>query len=421
MTTHPSLSRPDFALEVVRTLRSAGFQALWAGGCVRDLLLGLTPTDYDVATDARPEEVLRLFRRTIPVGISFGVVRVLGPRGVGEVEVATFRSDGAYVDGRRPSSVVFSSPEQDAQRRDFTINGMFLDPIENRILDFVGGQDDLRNRILRAIGDPFARFTEDKLRLIRAVRFAARLDLRIHPHTDEALRQMAPEITAVAPERIAQELRRILVHPSRASGISALADFGILPALLPDLLALPAADDSLPDPWSLTLRTLELLPSTIDFPLALAALLHTLPDAPRAVLHASANLRLSNSDRDRAVWLVSNLDRLAALPLDSPSARKRLLAEPDAPDLLTLARAVAQARSLDLTPIQFAEHYLAELPEGPLRPPPLLTGNDLVALGLPPGPRFKTLLDAAYDAQLNGLLNTRDDALSWARASAASG
>src|SRR2546421_9642884 len=200
------MTERDFAIEVVQRLRDAGYQALWAGGCVRDELLGLVPKDYDVATDARPEEVRRRFRRTLAVGMSFGVIEVLGPRteaGPLVVQVATFRSDVSYSDGRHPDAVVFSSAREDALRRDFTINGMFFDPLDNQLIDYVGGQDDLRAKVLRAIGDPTARFAEDKLRLLRAVRFATRFELTVEPATETAIRAMAPAITVVSAERIA--------------------------------------------------------------------------------------------------------------------------------------------------------------------------------------------------------------------------
>src|SRR5207253_2036897 len=221
------MTERDFAIAVVRQLREAGFQALWAGGCVRDELLGLMPQDYDVATDARPEQVQQLFRRTIAVGASFGVVEVLGPwtaAGPVKAQVATFRADGAYSDGRHPDSVRFASAREDALRRDFTINGMFFDPVEGRLLDFVGGQQDLRDGVLRAIGDPRARFDEDKLRMLRAVRFATRFELRIAPDTESAIRQMAGQITVVSAERIAEELRQLLVHPHRARGMNLMYD-----------------------------------------------------------------------------------------------------------------------------------------------------------------------------------------------------
>ncbi len=195
------MTEREFAIDVVKRLRAAGYESLWAGGCVRDELLGLTPKDYDVATNARPEEVRRLFRRTVAVGMSFGVVEVLGPRSPGEplqVQVATFRSDVSYSDGRHPDAVVFASAREDALRRDFTINGMFFDPIENRLIDYVGGQEDLRNRVLRAIGDPATRFAEDKLRMLRAVRFTTCFDLHVHPATAEAVKYMAEQITVVS-------------------------------------------------------------------------------------------------------------------------------------------------------------------------------------------------------------------------------
>ena len=220
------MTEREFATEVVRTLQQAGFRALWAGGCVRDELLGLTPNDYDVATDARPEQVANLFRRSIAIGAAFGVVEVIGPRGDDRqhltVEVATFRSDGVYIDGRRPESVTFSSPELDAQRRDFTINGMFFDPIAGQLHDFVGGQIDLEAKVLRAIGDPVARFTEDKLRVLRAVRIAARFELSIDPATLAAAQQIAAQIIVVSAERIAEELRKLLTHPTRARGVKLL-------------------------------------------------------------------------------------------------------------------------------------------------------------------------------------------------------
>src|SRR2546421_7584616 len=206
------MTEREFAIDVVRRLQEAGHQALWAGGCVRDELLGLVPKDYDVATSARPDEVRRLFRRTVAVGASFGVVNVLGPRDADaplQVEVATFRSDVGYSDGRRPDQVVFSSDREDALRRDFTINGMFFDPLAGKLIDYVGGQADLKARVLRAIGDPAVRFTEDKLRLLRAVRFATRFDLTLDAATANAVRAMAPEITVVSAERIAKELRAL--------------------------------------------------------------------------------------------------------------------------------------------------------------------------------------------------------------------
>jgi poly(A) polymerase len=397
MSDHP---RRDFAASVVARLRESGFEAYWAGGCVRDILLGLEPTDYDVATNARPEQVSGLFRRTVGVGVSFGVVKVLGPRESGEVEVATFRSDGAYVDGRRPESVVFSSPEQDAARRDFTINGMFLDPVDGRVIDYVGGREDLHNKILRAIGEPSARFAEDKLRLLRAVRFAARFRLSFDRETSLAIGEMAGQVTAVSVERIAQELRRMLVHPSRTEAMALAAGFGLLTAILPPV-----------GMSGQKLHLLSALPDTPSFPLAFAALLHDL--APQVVLDLSARLKLSNAERDRTAWLVENQRVLIDAP-DLPRHRlKRLLASDGIADLLALHRAIATAEATDLAHVAYCEAYLRDQPEGPIDPPPLLTGHDLARHGLRPGPRFATLLDALRDAQLDGLVNTREEALAF--------
>jgi poly(A) polymerase len=416
--------RREFAVQVVRGLRDAGHQALWAGGCVRDLLIGLTPSDYDVATDAPPERVMQIFRRTVPVGVSFGVVKVIGPRGAGEVEVATFRSDGAYIDGRRPESVVFSSPEEDASRRDFTINGMFFDPISGEVIDYVGGKADLERGLLRAIGDPASRFKEDKLRLVRAVRFAARFGLRIEPATEAALVAMASAVTVVAAERIAQELRRMLVHPSRSAAMRVLMDFGLAAVIVPELqrlVGVPAEVAARPDHdlWEQTLGVLDALPHDPSFGLALAALFHEIDRATagygavEAVDRVADRLRLANVERESACWLVAHhatLDAPRALPV---SRLKRLLAEPGIDELLVLHRAVAEAAELPVDHVTFCENYLRDEPDGPIRPAPLIGGNDLKGLGMRPGPAFKQWLDRTYDAQLEGKVTNQDEAIAW--------
>src|SRR6516225_4182993 len=229
------MTEREFAISVVQRLQEAGFQALWAGGCVRDEVLELVPLDYDIATDARPEEVRKLFRRTVEVGASFGVAEVLGPKPL-KVEVATFRADVSYSDGRHPDAVVFSSAHEDALRRDFTINGMFFDPVKNELIDYVGGQEDLRARVLRAIGTPELRFNEDKLRMLRAVRIATRFDLTVEKATADAIRKMAGQITVVSAERIAKEMRQFLVHPRRAQGMQLMGDLGLVEPILPELI-----------------------------------------------------------------------------------------------------------------------------------------------------------------------------------------
>ncbi|CAN5737958.1 CCA tRNA nucleotidyltransferase [soil metagenome] len=426
-----------FSIEVVSQLREAGFQALWAGGCVRDILMGNEPSDYDVATDATPEQVMSLFRRTVPVGVSFGVVRVLGPREAGEVEVATFRSDDAYIDGRRPVSVTFGSPAIDASRRDFTINGMFLDPLTDEVIDFVGGRADLEAGLLRAIGDPIARFTEDKLRLLRGVRFAARFGLEIEPSTALALVAMADQVRVVAAERIAQELRRMLVHRSRARAMNLAFEVGLIAAILPALVPMKGLPQDKPaqpgaDLWDHTMLVLENLPERPSFPLALAALLHDSGKPatigrqdhhPTFYNHEYAgrriadqigqDLKLANADRERICWLVENHQALSKAPRMREAKLKRLLATPGIRELLDLHRADALATDGDTQHIDYCEFYLQEQPTGPINPPPLVTGHDLQRHGLRPGPQFKQWLERLYEAQLDRIVQSKREALDW--------
>jgi poly(A) polymerase len=431
--------RREFATRVVRQLRDAGYQALWAGGCVRDLLLGRAPIDYDVATSATPEEVMRLFRyRTIPVGAAFGVVRVRSQGGDGdEVEVATFRSDGAYLDGRHPTSVVFSSPALDAARRDFTINGMFLDPLTDELFDFVGGQADLEAGILRAIGDPEARFRDDKLRLIRAVRFAAQFDLTIEPSTRAALVALAPQITTVSAERIAQELRRMLVHPSRARAMDLALEAGVLAAALPPLVPMRGIFQGKPyqpegDLWDHTMLVLRFLPADPSFTLAFAALVHDIgKPVTRSVQNGRStfyhhaqlgrqiaeelcrNLRLSNAERERITWLVEFHQYLGDAMRLRESKLKRILAHPGIDELLALHRADALASFGECRQVEYCEYYLRVQPTGPINPPPLVNGHDLVRHGLRPGSQFATILDQLREAQLDGVIGSKREALEW--------
>jgi poly(A) polymerase len=402
-------ARREFAEEIVRRLREAGYQSLWAGGCVRDLILDRLPSDYDVATDARPDQVMEALPfHTIPVGISFGVIRVNHPRRRGvEVEVATFRNDGTYVDGRRPESVSFTTAREDAARRDFTINGMFLDPLTGELIDYVGGRADLDNRLLRAIGDPLERFREDKLRLLRAVRFASRFDLTIEPKTFDAIRLMADEVRTVSPERIAQELRRMLAHASRASAMRLARETGLLAAILPELTN---SGDRESDAWDRRMRILEALADQADFTLAFAALLRFV--GPGVAGEVASRLRLSNAERDRIVWLVDSRGSLDGAETFPPSRLKPILAHPGIGELLALERAVAVAFGADVSEIAFCERYLAEQPDGPINPPPLVTGDDLVRHGLTPGRHFARILDDIRKAQLDGIIHNKDEALS---------
>jgi poly(A) polymerase len=446
------MSERDFAIDVVRRLRDAGHQALWAGGCVRDELLGRVPKDYDVATDARPEEVRRLFRRTIAVGMSFGVIEVLGPRtaeGHLKVQVATFRSDVSYSDGRHPDAVVFSSAQEDALRRDFTINGMFFDPLESQLIDYVGGQDDLQAKILRAIGDPAARFAEDKLRMLRAVRMATRFELTIEGATLAAIQEMAPQITVVSTERIAEELRQLLVHPRRAFGINLLHDVGLAAAIMPELLpmkGLPQGPPAAPtgDLWDHVMRVLELLGPDVSFPLALATLLHDVgkprtvgrtPDRYTFYYHEHVGrrmaediclrLKLSNAERERVAWLVEKHQILCEARQMRPSKLKPLLADEGIGELLALHRADALATGRNADHVDFCEKVLREgsrvVRDGSgealqfILPGHLITGEDLRELGIKPGPIYKRLLDAVRDAQLDGTIRTKAEALELVR------
>lgn len=435
------MTERQFAIDVVKHLRNAGHEAYFAGGCVRDEVLGLTPADHDVATDARPEQVQRLFRHTVAVGAAFGVIEVLGPKPL-SIEVATFRSDGAYTDGRRPDSVVYCSAEEDAKRRDFTINGMFFDPLENRLLDFVGGQADLNAKILRAIGNPVDRFAEDKLRMLRAVRMATRFDLAIDPATADAIRMMAGEIIVVSHERIADELHKMLVHPRRAQGMRLMDDLRLIPPILPELeemKGLPQGPPAAPtgDLWEHVLKVLDLLegstwpaPEPVTFPLAFAALLHdvgkrrTLGRTPdrytfhghehvgrRMAAEICRRLKMSNEERVRIEWLVDKHQYLCDAPIMRASRLKPILVHPGIGELLALHRADSIATGKTIAHVEFCENVLRTTPPELLNPPPLLTGDDLIAMGIEQGPVFKRLLDAVREAQLEGTIRTKEEAI----------
>lgn len=410
------MTEREFAIEVVARLQKAGHRALWAGGCVRDELLGFEPADYDIATDARPEQVKTLFRRCLFIGASFGVVEVLGPRGPdGEwlkVQVATFRSDGTYSDGRRPDAVTYSSPEEDAQRRDFTINGMFLDPVTNQIIDYVGGAVDLKAKILRAIGDPAARFEEDKLRILRAVRMAARFELAIDPATLAAAKRMANEIRVVSAERIAEELRKLLTNRHRSRGMRLMREFDLVEPILPELLPTTG--------WDRALKLLEVLSgplwpksAAVSFPLAFAAVLRDV--GTHGAADIGQRLRLSNAEIDRIVWLVRHWDILCSAERMRQSELYPFLIHPGIGELLALHRAIAAVQRMSAEHVEFCEAILREKPMTELNPPPLLTGDDLRTMGLTPGPAFKRILDALRVAQLDGAVRTREQAETFMR------
>ncbi len=399
----------QFAAEVVQRLREAGFAAYWAGGCVRDWLLGQTPKDYDVATSARPPEIRALFgqRRTLAIGAAFGVVTVLGTKASGQIEVATFRQDISYSDGRHPDKVAFSTPEEDAKRRDFTINGLFFDPLTDEVLDFVGGQADLEQHLLRAIGDPFQRFDEDKLRLLRAVRFTAKFGFRLADETRAAIQAMATQVTTVSPERIAAEMRQMLVHSERATAVRLLDEIGLLAVLLtpgPDAgepliptLESPAGQHALANLARLREPT---------FALAFAALLGQFV-AAEAMEALCRQWRLSNHDRQRSAWLVAHQADLTGIRQQPWPRAQRLLIHPGIEELLELQTA---ADTLGPEDLDFCRAWLSR-PRAELDPPPLITGDDLLRHRLPPGKHFQWLLEAVRDAQLEHKIASRGEAL----------
>jgi poly(A) polymerase len=424
------------ATRLVERLRAAGHEALFAGGCVRDRLLGKEAHDIDIATSARPEEIQKLFPRTVAVGAQFGVIVVLEDGG--EFQVATFRSDGAYRDGRHPESVAFTNAEGDARRRDFTVNGLFFDPLTCQILDFVGGEADLRAGILRSIGDPHARFAEDKLRLIRCVRFAASLGFEIEAETWRSLCERAPEITAVSAERIRDELVKIFTHPSRVRGFDLLDQSGLLAILLPEVEALKGCEqppDFHPegDVFVHTRLMLSLLPEQVSTPLVFSVLFHDIGKPPTFLIdetgrirfngHESisasmtekifARLRFSNAETEATVVGVKNHMAFKDVQNMRVATLKRFLARPTIEDELELHRVDCQGSHGLLDNYDFLLRKREEFSNEPLIPPPLITGRDLIAAGLKPGPNFKKLLDSAQALQLEGGLKTRDDALAW--------
>lgn len=432
---------PAAALHVLRGLRAAGHTTYFAGGCVRDQLLGRAPRDYDVATSARPEQVRALFPRTEAVGEAFGVVLVLEQGQA--VEVATFRDDGQYSDGRRPDEVRFTTPERDAQRRDFTINGLFQDPESGQVFDFVGGSADLDARLLRAIGDPERRFQEDRLRVLRAVRFAAELGFELEPRTAAAVKAFAPQLQGLAWERVSHELTRLLLCPGRARGLRLLMELGLVEALLPELMAMQGCEQPPQfhpegDVWTHTLLALDALvdPSSA---LVWATLLHDVGkpacfsqapgDRIRFNRHEAVGAEMAEAVCRRLRMSQELTAGITALVLDHllvgharelrEAKLKRLLRRPDFGDLLELHRVDCVASHGQLGMLDFCrskmEAFAVQGKEESLQPKPLLNGHDLLNLGLKPGPQFHAILESLEDAQLEGSIQDRPAALTWLR------
>lgn len=436
MIWKPSDEKYLGAEEIVRRLRETGNQAFLAGGCVRDLLRGEEPKDYDVATSALPDRVAELFMETRPVGRQFGVCLVI--LGEHSYQVATFRTDLAYTNGRHPDTVAFSSPEEDAKRRDFTVNGMFWDPVGDRVLDFVGGREDLKRRLIRAIGDPEKRFREDHLRLVRAVRFAARLGFAIEPKTRRAIESLAELVVQVSAERLQEELRVILTDREPAGALRLMDELGMLTVVLPGLeeargCEQPENYHPEGDVFVHSILTVEKLGPHPDFVLALAALLHDIgkPEASRRAGPKKFNghstlgrdiaykvcrrLRLPNDETERVCWLVGRHMYFKDARKMKESKLKRLFAEPGFEQLAALHHADALGSWGNLADYDYVMERRRAMTVEEMQPKLLITGNDLIAEGYRPGPIFKQVLEAVREAQLDGEVLTRDGALDLAR------
>ena len=396
------MSSKSASIEVIKQLRAAGFEAVLAGGCVRDLLLGRAANDYDVATSASPREVIRLFGRTIKIGEHFGVVVVL--LAGQQVEVATFRSEGGYEDGRHPNQVQFSGAQEDALRRDFTINGMFYDPLKKEVIDYVGGQQDLSNKVIRTIGKPEERFGEDYLRMLRAVRFSTQLDFAIEPQSWSAIGDYAKNITRISGERIAMELESILVDPNRSLGAAKLIKSGLAEAIFPGFADKQA---------KFAIKVLAHLRQKVDFPLALAAFF-----ADFTVNFAGEKcviLMLSREQNRHIKFLLKNRGKLLDEKMSLADLRK-IAAEPYFEDLYELQKAIQTAKSdsrKSTAPLTALRERLKALGDTELKPKPFLDGNDLIGLGAVPGPQVGQLAEEMYIAQLEGLLQNTEQARLW--------
>jgi poly(A) polymerase len=435
----------EFADQICRTLRSKGYQAFLVGGCVRDILLGREPADYDVSTDATPSQVEAIFPGSLTVGAKFGVVIVPGEAvdsglvAQQQVEVATFRSDMGYSDGRHPDRVEYAkSPQDDVKRRDFTINGMLLEPETNEVLDFVGGREDLRAGIVRAIGDPETRFREDKLRMVRAVRFAARFGYSIESKTMQAIQRLARDIAQVSMERLRDELTKILTEGGAQRGFELLDQTGLLICLLPEIARMKGVEQPPQfhpegDVWVHTLMMLAGLHAGSSPALAWGVLLHdvgkpptfTPPSGPNGRIRFDRHVevgvkmaeeicrrfRFSNETTEQILALVANHMRFKDVPNMKPATLKRFVRVEKFGEHLELHRLDSLSSHGKLDNHDFALRFIADTPPEQVRPARLLTGEDLIALGLKPGPAFKAILFSVEEAQLDGSVTCREDAL----------
>jgi len=429
------------AEHICEQLRTAGHQAFLVGGCVRDILLGREPADYDVATDATPDRVVEIFPDSLTVGAKFGVVIVPGEGA--EVEVATFRSETGYADGRHPDVVMFAqTPEEDVRRRDFTINALLMDPRTGGVLDFVGGRADLNAGIIRAIGDPVTRFREDRLRMARAARFAARLGYRIEAATLTAIQQEAPAIVQVSPQRLRDECSRILTEGAAQRGFELLDESGLLAFILPEVARMkgvqqPPQFHPEGDVWLHTLLLLAGLDAGVSVTLAWGAMLHDVgkpptfspPQGPEGRIrfdgHAEVGtviaraicekLRFSNEDTEQILSLVAQHMKFKDVQAMRESTLKRFVRQPGFEEHMELNRLDCLASNGNLEGYEFVRAFIKATPPEQVRPIRLVTGDDLKAMGLPPGPRYRKILQAVEDAQLEGTVHSKESALEMAR------
>lgn len=427
--------RLDAALAICETLRRAGHRALLAGGCVRDLLLSRIPKDYDVATSAKPDEVAGLFSRCVDVGAQFGVQIVLMPPG--PVEVTTFRMDGPYRDGRHPEYVEFSNEVEDARRRDFTINALFYDPESDRVLDYVSGREDLDRAIIRAVGNPMQRFSEDHLRLLRAVRFAARLGYQIEPRTLEAIYRLAPLILMTSAERIRDEIIKMLTEGGARCAFETMDATGLLNEVLPEIAAMKGVEQPPEfhpegDVFTHTMIALDHLHGASPM-LALGVLLHDVGKPPTQTFEdrirfnnhdklgavmadeICRRLRMPREQTEQIAWMIENHMRVSVAPEMRESKLKRFVRHPWFQDLLELCRIDCLASHGDLSIIEWLQDFVQNMPGEQLKPPRILTGADLINLGYTPSPLFSEILTAIEDAQLEGKITTKEQALIYVR------
>jgi poly(A) polymerase len=389
------------AIKIVKVLRRNGCQALLAGGCVRDMLLGRPAKDYDVATDARPPQITGLFKRTLQVGAKFGVIIVLDDGK--QVEVATFRSEQSYADGRHPDSVTFTDASEDAARRDFTINGMFYDPLEKKVIDFVEGQADLKKKIIRTIGRPEQRFAEDYLRMLRAVRFATQLEFEIEPATLRAVCKYAHNIQKISGERISMELEGILTDPNRTDGVWLLEKTGLAREIFPGLTA---------ENISFVIKVLSGLKRRTDFPLSMAALFAGC--STDFALNKIKTLKLSNNQTKHIKFLLEKRGALLNVEM-SLSELRLILSEPYFEDLYQLQRAIQKAENKSEAALLKLQKRIRELGDVELRPSPLLNGHELIKLGVVAGPALGRLARQMYIAQLETTIKTKQQAVQWVK------